>query len=264
MASEQIPKKPKKQVSFMEDCNGFTFTPGSYGNSISASPSPGDDKHWRSFGSLSKSEFSFISDRSSFAASLNTISDANLWMIDAEQEKEQKLDFNAEENKNLTGFTFGHNSNHIQTQRSISHINTSPKSHNKSSSSITFSSTLSLFSENEKKQNALLFYDLWGVPATTSRGTSQSTATDDGMDESVTVTATAPTALSKMSTMFSVLDTLNELDEIDPSSDDEQEETPQNIPTTKLEKKKKKSGGFRYRKRESTADFIFGKTDNNV
>ena len=48
--------------------------------------------------------------------------------------------------------------------------------------------------------------------------------------------------------------------------DDEYVYNDENIPNTELKKEKKISGGFRYRKRKSTltANFIFGRTGNNV
>ena len=156
-------------------------------------------QHWNSFGSLSKSEFSFLSDRSSFAASLNTLSDTNRWIVESpnnDKEKEQKINYSdkniefsaiskSESIGDIPAFTFGNSggpqfSNHISqfNPRKISLSSPSMnKRHSKSANSITFSSTVSLYTDTEKRQNSLLFYDLWGVPATNR---SRANSTGDG------------------------------------------------------------------------------------
>merc|ERR1712244_19112 len=135
----------------------------------------------RNFGSMSKSEFSFMSDRTSFAASLNTLSEHNsMWILDPDEEQEQKFDFSKDENSEHPQFTFGgsNKQNFIQsnTVRKMSASETMNSRHSKAASSITFSSTVSMFTDHEKRKNSLLFYDLWGVPATRARSGSSMTS----------------------------------------------------------------------------------------
>eukprot|EP01083_Nonionella_stella_P295408 1004036_1 len=280
MSLQQAPKlKKKKKVSFMMDAQGFDFTPS---KEKSTRDNSLDDHHWRSFGSLSKSEFSFMSDRSSFAASLNTISDNNLWLINPDQEKEHKLDFSEEENNNIQPFTFSkasvkHNNKTPKNIREISITSPSMSSisrkHSKSSNSITFSSTVSLYTDSEKQQNSLLFYDLWGVPATRSRANSSqisqySAATEES--ESTQLHAHDPsTSLSgligsgtlskRQSTMVS--QTIAEEDEWTSNDSDTVDE-----PKPNSFKKNSKSNIHKYRKRKSTItdQFIFGKASMSL
>lgn len=253
----------------------------------------------------------------------------------------------------IPAFTFGNNSAGPQFSNHISQFNqrkislTSPsmsQRHSKSANSITFSSTVSLYTDTEKRQNSLLFYDLWGVPATERGNMNRSransggdglsketsacsniddneesiTAIDDGMNGGYhgnqdstslsgmhtatsvgynkTISHTPSTSGFDFSRKPSTLLTgpikedeaeewsdfdLNHADPSDPDdnlydvdADDEDSEYVYNnnndkdkMPQTSLKKGSKKlSGGFRYRKRKSTltADFIFGRTSDNV
>eukprot|EP00484_Ammonia_sp_Unknown_P020872 CAMPEP_0197030536 /NCGR_PEP_ID=MMETSP1384-20130603/9761_1 /TAXON_ID=29189 /ORGANISM="Ammonia sp." /LENGTH=293 /DNA_ID=CAMNT_0042459913 /DNA_START=18 /DNA_END=899 /DNA_ORIENTATION=- len=287
-------KKPKtkkqKKVSFMKSAKGFVYgDPKSKGMRKTPSNNK-DDKVWNTFGSLSKSEFSFVSDRSSFAASLNTLSDANLWIVDAEQEKEQKLDFSNPENSNLQGFTFGNSSANVlppldsmhsmdeayrQTSGSVASPSMS-KRHLKSSSSITFSATVSLYTDEEKRQNSMLFFDLWGVPATdrprdnsTSTTVAEPSLTSPRKTRSYeeSVSGTGGFALNRQpSTMFSA--PIAEEDEHEwASSDDEEHSQLANNADAKDDSPQvtRNRSGFQYAKRKSNiaANFIFGRQNTN-
>ena len=93
--------------------------------------------------------------------------------MEAKEQKQDSANNDTDTTDDLPTFTFGTNSNgppytHLAsgTHQKISVTPSFSKRQSKSANSITFSSTVSLYTDTEKRQNSLLFYDLWGVPAT--------------------------------------------------------------------------------------------------
>eukprot|EP01083_Nonionella_stella_P032202 88161_1 len=269
--------KKRKKVSFKTDSTGFKYSQPeeeALPDSEPVTPIPssfsGKDP-WRSFGALSHSEYSFMSDRSSFAASLNTISETNnRWFMDEAQEEDEKLD---KMPSNDPAFAFGGTKGMRSLSISSMKSPSMDRKHTKSSRSITFSATVSLFSDTQKRQNSLLFFDLWGVPATRARSDESMVSDVSGITQITDYQA--PQSLSQLhqATASGVSDVFSGFKQSTMLSgpifeDDEETWSDYELQhgTDKSDENSvisAQSGFSKYRKRKSTLtnDFVFGGRD---